>query len=340
MREKKSHKIEWEIISKYLSGEMSAEEKLAFEKLIDSNPEYAEIVAASDKDLGLIHEVNEIQQKFNVDSAWSAVKLNLSDLKKENASRVIPVFSLQNAKKLTQIAAMLIITIGLCFASYRIYTNKLTTYQSISSEINESGKSIILADGSIVTLNGKSELVYKKSFTENERRVKLTGEAFFTIAKNPAKPFIISVDKAEVKVLGTSFNVNASNKQVEVLVETGKVQFSLTKEPTNKIILEKGDFGILQEDFLRKTAQNDENYLSWKTQLMVFKAMSLHDVAKVINRTYQVNIEFTDTAIQNLLITTSFNQTPLNDVLENLCRPHNLTYEKNGHQILLKKNLK
>lgn len=340
MKENTSHKIEWEIISKYLSGEMSAAEKLAFEKLIDSNPEYAEIVSASNKDLGLIQEVNEIQQQFNVDSAWSAVRSNLSDPKQNNTSTAVPLFSLQNTRKLIQIAAMLVITIGLGFASYHIYTNQLAPYQSISSELNESGKSITLADGSVMTLNGKSELVYEKSFSGNERRVKLTGEAFFTIAKNPAKPFIISVGNAEVKVLGTSFNVNASNKHVEVLVETGKVQFSIAKKPNNKIILEKGDFGVLQDDLLEKTIQKDENYLSWKTQLMVFKAMNLQDVAKVINRTYQVNIEFNDTAIQNLPITTSFNQTPLTDVLENLCRPYNLTYEKNGHQILLKRELK
>ncbi|PKQ69544.1 FecR family protein [Labilibaculum manganireducens] len=340
MKENTSHKIEWEIISKYLSGEMSAEEKLAFEKLIDSNPEYAEIVSASDKDLGLIQEVNEIQQQFNVDAAWLEVKSNLSDLKKANTAKVIPLFSLQNTKKLIQIAAMLIIAIGLGLASYHIYNDKLAPYQSISSELNESGKSITLADGSIVTLNGKSELVYERLFAGKERRVKLTGEAFFSIAKNPAKPFIISVGNAEIKVLGTSFNVNASNKHVEVLVESGKVQFSLAKEPDNKIILEKGDFGVLQEDFLEKRTQNDENYLSWKTQLMVFKAMSLQDVAKVINRTYQVNIQFNDTAIQNLPITTSFNKTPLNDVLENLCRPHNLTYEKSGSQITIKKELK
>jgi transmembrane sensor len=339
MKENTSHKIEWEIISKYLSGEMNAEEKLTFEKLIDSNPEYAEIVSASDKDLSLIQEVNEIQQQFNVDAAWSAVRSNLSDPKKENTSKVVPLFSLQNTRKLIQIAAMLVITIGLGFASYRIYNNNVP-YQSISSELNESGKSITLADGSIVTLNGKSELIYERSFTKNERRVKLTGEAFFTITKNPAKPFIISVGNAEVKVLGTSFNVNASKKHVEVLVETGKVQFSLAKEPTKKIILEKGDFGVLQDDSFEKTIQRDENYLSWKTQLMVFKAMSLQDVAKVINRTYQVNIEFNDTAIQYLPITTSFNKTPLPDVLENLCRPHNLTYEKNGNQIILKKELK
>ncbi len=340
MEENTSHKIEWEIISKYLSGEMSAEEKLAFEKLIDSNPEYAEVVSASNKDLGIIQEVNEVQQQFNVDAAWLAVRSNLSDPKINNIRKAVPLFSIQNTRKLIQIAAMFIVTIGLAFASYHIYTNQLAPYQSISSELNESGKSITLADGSIVTLNGKSELVYERSFTGNERRVKLTGEAFFTIAKNPEKPFIISVENAEVKVLGTSFNVNAYNKHVEVLVETGKVQFSLTKEPNNKIILEKGDFGVLQEDFLEKRVQSDENYLSWKTQLMVFKAMSLHDVAKVINRTYQVNIEFNDTAIQNLPITTSFNQTPLMDVLENLCRPHNLTYEKNGNQITLKKDLK
>ncbi|PKQ60488.1 hypothetical protein BZG02_19235 [Labilibaculum filiforme] len=340
MEEKKSHKIEWEIISKYLSGEMSAEEKLAFEKLIDSNPKYAKIVTASDKDLNLIQEINEIQQQFNADVAWTAVKSNLSNSIKENPSKTIPLFSRQNAKRIMQIAAMLLITIGLGFASYRIYTEQLTSYQSISSELHESGKTITLADGSTVTLNGKSELVYEKSFAGKERRVKLTGEAFFSIAKNPAKPFIISVENAEVKVLGTSFNVNANNKHVEVLVETGKVQFSLAKKPTTNIILEKGDFGVLQEEFLEKRTQKDENYLSWKTQLMVFKAMSLKDVAKVINRTYQVSIEFNDPAIQNLPITTSFNKTPLNDVLENLCRPYHLTYEKNGAQIILKKDLK
>ena len=340
MKQNTSHTIEWEIISKYLSGEMSAEEKLNFEKLMDSNPEYAEIVAASNKDLELIQDVKEIQQKFKVDSAWTNVRSKLSESKLDNSKNTISIFSAQNARRIVQLAAMVVITIGLGLASYHIYTDKIAPYQSISSELNESGKTITLADGSSITLNGKSSLTYPRIFGSNERRVKLTGEAFFDIAKNPNKPFIISVENAEIKVLGTSFNVNATTNHVEVLVETGKVKFSLVKDPNKAILLEKGDFGVLSENLLNKTSQNDENYLSWKTQLMVFKAMSLHNVAKVINRTYQVNIQFSDTAIQKLPITTTFNQTPLDEVLESLCRPHNLSYEKSGVRIIIKKELK
>lgn len=340
MKEETSHNIEWEIISKYLDGEMSAEERLDFEKLIDSNPEYAATVAASHNDLNLIQEVNKIQNQFDVDKAWSSVKSNINYEPEVKNTRTINFFSYQNAQKLIQIAAMIIVVIGLGFGSFHIYTNNFAQYQSIASQLGETGKSIILADGSVVTLNGESKLVYSRSFDGVERRVQLTGEAFFDIAKNAEKPFIISVGDAEVKVLGTSFNVNSSNKHIEVLVESGKVQFSVTKEPSKSVFLEKGDFGILREDQLEKTSQHDENYLSWKTQLMVFKAMSLSDVAKVINRTYQVNIHFNDTSIQNLPITTSFDKTPLNDVLENLCRPHKLTYEKNGTEIILKKELK
>lgn len=335
MKKETSHTIEWEIISKYLSGEMSAEEKLNFESLIDSNPEYAKIVAASNKDLELVQDLKEIQQQFKVDAAWTNVRSKL-----DRSKNTFSLFSTKNTRRFIQIAAMFVITIGLGLASYYIYNDQLSPYQNITSEINESGKTVTLADGSIITLNGKSSLSYPRTFDNNERRVKLTGEAFFDIAKNPNKPFIISVENAEIKVLGTSFNVYASKNKVEVLVKTGKVKFSLSKEPSKAILLEKGDFGILSESLLKKAEQKDENYLSWKTQLMVFKAMSLHDVANVINRTYQVNIQFSDTAIQNLPITTSFHQTPLDVVLENLCRPHNLSYKKSGASIIIKKELK
>ena len=340
MKEKTSHTVEWEIISKYLSGEMSSEEKLNFEKLMASNPEYAKIVAASNKDLELIKDVNEIQQQFKVDSAWTNVRSKVNEPKLGDPKKTIRLFSSQNARRLIQIAAVFVVTIGLGLSSYYIYTDKLVPYKSITSELYESGKTITLADGSTIVLNGKSSLTYPRTFSSNERRVKLIGEAFFDIAKNPTKPFIISVEKAEIKVLGTSFNVNASTDKVEVLVETGKVKLSLAKEPNKAILLKKGDFGVASENFLKKAAQNDENYLSWKTQLMVFKAMSLHNVAKVINRTYQVNIQFSDSAIQKLPITTKFKQTPLDEVLESLCLPHNLCYEKSGTRIIIKNELK
>ena len=85
-----------------------------------------------------------------------------------------------------------------------------------------------LPDGSKIFLNRNSEFSYRSNFGKHRRDVKLTGEAFFEIAPDASKPFIIDAGKAKVKVVGTSFNVitNNSESAVEVFVKTGKVMLS------------------------------------------------------------------------------------------------------------------
>jgi len=329
-----SHNIEWEKISKYLNGEMSIEERIAFEKLIDSNSEYAQIVAASEKDLDLIDELKEIETNFNADNAWTSVKSKISkrDYNQSNNS----IKANFTFKKVLQLAAMIVIVIGLGLASFSAYNKYMSSYKSYALEMNSNSQSITLPDGSIVTLNGGAELKYPIGFTKEKRQVYLSGEAFFDIVKNPKKPFIIIAEGAEIKVLGTSFNVIANNSKVEVLVESGKVQFSGIKNPTNSLILEKGDFGILSENSIEKTVIRDDNYLSWKTHKMIFKEMQLKDVAKVIERTYQVSIKFENDSIAKNPINTAYDNDPLNRVLDNICLTYNLTYEKNGSQIVIK----
>ncbi len=167
--------------------------------------------------------------------------------------------------------------------------------------------------------------------------MKLIGEAFFDIAKNPNKAFIINAKDAEVKVLGTSFNINAATNKVEVLVKTGKVQFSSVNKPGNKLILIPGDFASLKESNLEKIVSRDDNYLSWKTRQMIFRDTKLQEVAKVLNRTYQVQIRFQEADIKNLPLNTTWDHEPLDDILTYMCRPFNLVYEKKGNQILIKR---
>lgn len=332
MKKETSHNIDWEKISKYLSGEMNEEESFAFEQIIDSNPEYAAVIRASEKDLNFIHKHESLNNTFETDDAWKSVKSRITN----EGNKTI---ALNSWKKVLQIAAMIIVAIGLSIGSYEIYTNKTDIYSTAITQLGESGKTIQLADGSKVTLHGNSKLTYPKEFSSNERRVKLEGEAFFDIAKNPDKAFIIAVKDAEVKVLGTSFNVNAGNDHVEVLVETGKVLFSKADNPSKSLVLKKGDFAVLQDNQLTKDLMNDDNYLSWKTKKLVFKNMKLKDVAKVINRTYQVSIEFSDPNIEKLNINTTFNEDPLDNVLMNLCKPYRLKYEKHGTEIIIKKKV-
>ncbi|WP_421919218.1 FecR family protein [Marinifilum sp.] len=330
MKNETPHKINWENISSYLNGEMNKEDKAAFKKLIDSNPEYAKIVAASEKDLNWVEEVMHIRKQYNTNNAWNKVCKQISDRNSGNSIYL-------NANSIVRFAAMIVVVIGLGLISNTIYNKHLTTYQTFISQVHDSNKSIVLADGSTVTLNGKAKLVYPGKFEASARIVSLEGEAFFDITKNPNKAFIIAVKGAEIKVLGTSFNVIAKDDKIEVLVESGKVQFSEIDNNKESVMLEKGDFAILKENSLNKTLMNDDNYLSWKTKKMVFRGMQLKNVAKVIERTYHVSVQFESDDIARENINTTFDQDPLKDVLDRLCMSLNLSYEKKGQTIIFKK---
>jgi len=190
-----SHNIEWEKISKYLNGEMSIEERIAFEKLIDSNSEYAQVVAASEKDLDLIDELKEIQSNFNADNAWNSVKYKISEKNYNQTNKTIKAnFTL---RKVLQFAAMIVIVLGIGLASFSAYNKYMSSYKSFALETNGNRQSITLPDGSVVTLNAGAELKYPRGFTNEKRQVFLSGEAFFDIVKNPNKPFVIIAEGAE-----------------------------------------------------------------------------------------------------------------------------------------------
>ncbi len=328
-----SHTLDWEIISKYLSGEMTESEREVFEAEMAVNPSYAEAIKASGKDLthADLYLANEA---FDSEDAWSNVKKRIVN-KADESSRF--TFSTPSPfKTFFRLAASIIILFGIGLLAQTTYT-QLYPNKTFVCEMNEASKSITLNDGSVITLNSNSKLIYPRKFKDNERRVKLVGEAFFDIAKNPNKAFIINAKNAEVKVLGTSFNINAATNKVEVLVKTGKVQFSSITKPDKKLILTPGDFASLQESTLEKIITRDDNYLSWKTRQMIFRDTKLQEVAKVLNRTYQVQIRFEEAELKNLPLTTTFDHDPLDHILNYMCIPFNLVYEKKGNQILIKK---
>ncbi|MDE5422188.1 FecR domain-containing protein [Ancylomarina sp. DW003] len=331
MTKEYSHTLDWEIISKYLSGEMTESELEVFEAEMEVNPKYAEAIKASGKDL--VHaDLYLAKEAFDSDDAWSNVKEKMTGEKEVKLTLSKP----SPFKVFMRVAASIIILFGIGLLAQTTYTN-LYPNKTFVCEVNQTNRSITLEDGSIITLNSNSKLIYPRKFNKTERRVELVGEAFFDIAKNPNKAFIIKAKDAEVKVLGTSFNINAATKNVEVLVKTGKVQFSSINKPNNKLVLIRGDFATLKKSKLEKIIPRDDNYLSWKTRQMIFRDTKLQEVAKVLNRTYQVQIHFQDAGIKNLPLTTTFDHEPLDDILNYMCSPFNLVYERKGMQVIIKK---
>lgn len=331
MTKEYSHTLDWEIISKYLSGEMTESEREVFEAEMEVNPKYDEAIKASGKDL--VHaDLYLAKEAFDSDDAWLNVKEKIVVDKKIKLTSSKPSFF----KVFMRVAASIIILFGIGLLAQTTYTG-IYPNKTFVCEAGQTNKSITLDDGSIITLNSNSKLIYPRKFAKTERRVELVGEGFFDIAKNPNKAFIINAKNAEVKVLGTSFNINAATNKVEVLVKTGKVQFSSINKPANKLILTPGEFASLQASNLEKIVSRDDNYLSWKTRQIIFKNTELQEVAKVLNRTYQVQISFENNELKNLPLTTTFDHDPLDVILHSMCSPFNLVYEKKGKHVLIKK---
>jgi ferric-dicitrate binding protein FerR (iron transport regulator) len=152
---------------------------------------------------------------------------------------------------------------------------------------------LILPDGSKVWLNAASSMRFPTSFTGKERRVEITGEAYFEIAKNPAMPFKIQVGRGEIDVLGTHFNINAyaDEPTVKTTVLEGAVA---VKKETAQQVLESGQqavFGPQGGITLSKNVDVAQE-TAWKDGFFWFDNTDIHTLMRQVSRWYDVEVTF------------------------------------------------
>ncbi|MUP37372.1 FecR family protein [Labilibaculum euxinus] len=165
---------------------------------------------------------------------------------------------------------------------------------------------LTLADGTKIWLNSNSKLRYPSQFGTGVRKVQLEGEAFFQVAKDKEHPFVVDVTTAEVKVLGTSFNVNAYNDQDEIfttLVE-GKVEVNDDFRGTSQKLLPNDQlcFNKLNGKTSKKIVDT-RLYTAWKDGRFVFENKSLEDIMIRLSRWYDVDVFFLSNSIKHLKYT-------------------------------------
>lgn len=153
---------------------------------------------------------------------------------------------------------------------------------------------LTMSDGTRVWLNSKTDLIYPVTFTGNERRVKLSGEAYFEVTHDTEKPFIVETDQMEVKVLGTSFNVNSYQDEPEVVTTlvTGRVQIQSQGQalkflnPSEQSVFNKESGQLL----IRPV--NTSTYTQWREGKFVFRNDDLEAVMRTLARWYDMEYEF------------------------------------------------
>ena len=150
-----------------------------------------------------------------------------------------------------------------------------------------------LPDGSQVWLNATSSIHFPTSFIGTERRIEITGEAYFEIARNPNMPFIVTVNNAEVQVLGTHFNVNAYDDEdnVKTTLLEGSVRF-INDGNTN--ILKPGQQSQLTKGGTTKVVSNVDvdEVVAWKNGMFDFENAGIETVMRQLSRWYDVEIEY------------------------------------------------
>lgn len=217
-----------------------------------------------------------------------------------------------------RVAASIIIILGI---GYLTKTYFFSPPEMIIARTGDEQQMLRLSDGSEVTLNSNSQLFYPEKFRAGKREVRLVGEAFFKVERDPDNPFRVSVEKkALVEVLGTSFNIRSeqAGESISLFVVEGRVLFSTEKEEQAGLILNKDEQATVSNGILRREDNINPNMLSWKTGILLFDQSEIADVVNELESHYQREILLAQDVSQDLLFTSTIDNQDLDSVLEEL----------------------
>ena len=179
-----------------------------------------------------------------------------------------------------------------------VYLDKTAKASNINTVRTPKGRQyhLTLSDGTKVWLNAASSIEYPVAFTTGARKVTISGEAYFEVAKNPKKPFRVNIadSKTNIEVLGTHFNVNTyadnGNYKTTLLegsikLNTGKLEFLL--KPNQQAITQpqSDQFQIIENI-------NPEDIVAWKNDLFYFNEASIDDVMQELARWYNIDVSY------------------------------------------------
>ncbi|RYU91702.1 DUF4974 domain-containing protein [Mucilaginibacter terrigena] len=244
-------------------------------------------------------------------------------------------------------ATLLVLVIAYGFYKYNARVSGAVLYSQVTknnyhlvAQTNFSNrKSVVLPDGTTVTLNGSSTLKLANDYNQNNRHVLLTGEAFFEVTKDKTRPFVVLTAKTATTALGTSFKVSSYgiSKTASVMLATGKVRVEATQPgsgiadqilvPGQQVILANGDNSFTKSDF------NQTELHNWLNSKLTFSNADFAEIAAKITNTYGIQVTAGDKAADKIRFTGQFNNKSLTDVLDAIGFVNNFTYKQMGDTV-------
>jgi ferric-dicitrate binding protein FerR (iron transport regulator) len=201
-------------------------------------------------------------------------------------------------------------------------------------------KKMRLPDGTTVIMNGSSELKLANDYNINNRHVYLTGEAFFLVKKDHARPFVVITNKTATTALGTSFKVQSyeSSSSASVMLATGKVKVESTRlADISSVKLIPGEQAVLMQGkaAFQKSGYNNSTLQNWINRKLVFSNSNLNDIVLKFTEIYGINIIAPSTPSGQVSFTGEFDNKNPTEVLEAIGFSNHFTYKQNNNNVTL-----
>lgn len=242
--------------------------------------------------------------------------------------------------KIVSVAASVAILIGVTgyFSYQQGYKHQNSQLIELTNPLGMKS-AMTLPDGSKVIMNAGTVLKYPNVFTGKDRIVKVVGEAFFEVVSDPDRPFIVKADELNVQVFGTKFNVKAYEEEstVEVTLTEGKVGVS-RDEYVKMLQLYPGQqvhYDKVNKDLLKREV-NIDYYTSWKEGKYYFNSMSFEEIARQLERSFNVDIHIASEILKNIVITGDFVRGEnLEQILQVMTADKRMKYRIDGDQVYI-----
>lgn len=207
---------------------------------------------------------------------------------------------------------------------------------SLLSTPKGGGYQVVLSDGTKVWLNSASSLSFPEAFSGKERHVELTGEAYFEVAKNKDKPFYVIINKVEVKVLGTHFNIAAygDDKQITTTLLEGAVQ--LTKNHKQSL-LKPGQQAVVNNsnDEIKVSEANIAEAMAWRNEYFIFNNDDIRSIMKKVSRWYDVDVEYQGSFENQRFGGTFYRFKSINELLHHLEEIGDIHFKIVGRRVIV-----
>ena len=319
---------------------------LRWNTIINSHPHSEQIFSEAEHLIILLHsgltekeidtELQHIQSKILLREAFS-----LDSQRQTTADNaIVPKRKgIPNKWLYTGVAASLLICVFLFFGNQSRQASPVSQLPvTTASSQTGSRKKVLLPDGSEVLLNSNSSVSWNAAFNENDRQIILTGSAFFKVAKNPQKPFVVHSGTLSTTALGTAFYIeqlpSANNIQVSLL--EGKINVEQAGNDHRNIVYPGEEISYNISSRLLQKQKFDRTALqNWLNGDLSFTNTKLKDILTEISFWYNINIQLQNTSLADKPVTGSYKEAPLDDVLKVMSFSLGFTYTTNGSTVII-----